>query len=184
MREGDLKAVTVFCGTQDGPTPIFRQSATDLGAELGRRSIRLVFGGGKEGMMGALADAVLAEQGTVTGVVPRFIAETEVLHPNVTEMLVSDYLYDRKRLMLQLGDAFCILPGGLGTLDELADLLGQAHLGIIAKPVVLLNVEGFWDPLLTLLAAMYEKNFSRERPGSFFRIVRSAQEVIPAILSH
>jgi len=149
----------VFCGSQSGLEPAYREAARLMGRELAARRIGLVFGGGRIGIMGALADAVLAAGGHVTGIIPRALADKEIAHAGVQELRLVGSMHERKQLMSESADAFAALPGGLGTLEELFEVLTWAQLGIHAKPVGLLNVEGYFDSLLQFLDEMVACGF-------------------------
>lgn len=149
-----LRAVGVFCGSSSGNGDRYVRVARSLGAQLAAQGITLVYGGGKVGLMGELADACLADGGTVVGVIPRGLFRREVAHRGVTELHEVGSMHERKALMYDRSDAFVALPGGLGTLDELAEVATWSQLGLHAKPLVLLDVDGFWAPLVALLDGM------------------------------
>lgn len=146
-----FRRLTVFCGSASGSRPEFAEAASKLGALLAAHRIALVFGGGRVGLMGILADAVLAAGGEAIGVMPAALVEKEIAHRGLTGFHVTATMHDRKARMADLGDAFLALPGGYGTLDELCEVLTWGQLGIHQKPVGLLNVCGFWDDFLRLL---------------------------------
>ncbi len=154
-----LKAVCVFCGSSDGAQPQFRAAATALGAYLGEQGIDIVYGGASVGLMGAVADAALAKGGRVFGVIPRHLVDREVAHPGLTELHVTENMHERKALMSQLSDAFAALPGGFGTLEELAEVTTWAQLGLHHKPIGLLNVAGFYDLFLQHADRMVTNGF-------------------------
>lgn len=156
-----LATVCVFCGSSAGADPRHVGAARELGALLARRGIGLVYGGAHVGLMGALADAVLDDGGRVTGVIPQALWDREVGHTALTELLVVDSMHERKALMAARADAFVALPGGLGTLEELFEAWTWALLGIHGKPVALLDVGGFWAPLLAMLDHLVEQGFVR-----------------------
>ena len=156
-----MKRLCVFCGSSPGARPAYAEAARALGAALARRRIGLVYGGGSVGLMGALADAVLAEGGEVIGVIPRPLATRELAHPHVTEMRVVGSMHERKATMASLVDGFIALPGGLGTLEETLEILTWSQLGIHRKPVGVLNVEGYYDALLQLLSHAVREGFVR-----------------------
>jgi hypothetical protein len=156
-----MKRLCVFCGSSVGARPAYAAAARALGAALARRSIGLVYGGGSVGLMGALADAVLAERGEVIGVIPGPLASRELAHPNVTEMRVVGSMHERKATMASLADGFIALPGGLGTLEETLEILTWSQLGIHRKPVGVLNVEGYYDALLQLMSHAVREGFVR-----------------------
>jgi uncharacterized protein (TIGR00730 family) len=145
---GALRSVCVFCGSAPGRDARFVEAARDTGALLAQRGLALVYGGGHIGMMGALADAALAAGGQVTGVIPRHLMRPEVAHLGLTELIVVDSMHQRKRLMADRADAFLVLPGGYGTLEETFEMVTWLQLGLQTKPVALVNVAGFFDPLL------------------------------------
>lgn len=149
-----IASLCVFCGSSTPPDTRYRETARALGALLARRGIDLVYGGGSVGLMGELADAALASGGRVRGVIPTGLFSLEVAHTGLTELHEVGSMHERKQLMYDLSDAFVALPGGLGTLEELAEVTTWSQLGLHAKPVVLLDVDGFWDPLVAQLDRM------------------------------
>ena len=156
-----LASVCVFCGSSPGVDGRFLDAARDFGARLARRGVGLVYGGARRGLMGALADAALEDGGRVTGVIPRGLWEREVGHTGLSELLVVDSMHERKALMAERSSAFVALPGGVGTLEELFESWTWALLGIHEKPVALLDVDGFFAPLLALVDHMVEQGFLR-----------------------
>lgn len=157
-----MRRVCVFCGSSSGSRPAYAAAARAFGAALAARGLGLVYGGGRVGLMGALADGVLAAGGEVVGVIPQALVDRELAHTGLTELRVVASLHDRKAVMEQLADAFVALPGGFGTLDELMEQLTWAQLGLHAKPVGLLDVEGFWRPLVALARHATAEGFVRE----------------------
>lgn len=149
-----VRAVGVFCGSSSGNGDSYLHAARSLGSLLAAEGVELVYGGGEVGLMGALADACLAGGGHVTGVIPTRLFRREVAHRGVTELHEVATMHDRKALMYDRSDAFIALPGGLGTLDELAEVATWSQLGLHAKPLVLLDVDGFWSPFVDLLDSM------------------------------
>jgi uncharacterized protein (TIGR00730 family) len=156
-----IGSVCVFCGSSAGNDPRFAQAASEFGALLAREGITLVYGGGHVGLMGVLADAVLANGGKVIGVIPRALWDREVGHRNLTELHVVETMHDRKAMMASLADAFVALPGGLGTLEEIFEVWTWAQLGIHDKPVGFLDVDGFYAPLLAFLDHGVDAGFVR-----------------------
>ena len=156
-----LSRLCVFCGSRDGARPEFLAAARELGRELVRRRVGLVYGGASVGVMGALADAVLAEQGEAIGVIPHGVFDREVAHTGLTELHVVQSMHARKAMMNELSDAFLALPGGLGTFDELFEALTWAQLGLHRKPIALLDVERYFTPLLALLDQATREGFVR-----------------------
>jgi uncharacterized protein (TIGR00730 family) len=151
--------ICVFCGASPGRDPAFLVAARAAGAGLARRGIGVVYGGGRVGLMGALADAALDAGGEVVGVIPQGLVDRELAHPGLTELRVVATLHERKAVMAELSDAFIALPGGLGTLEELAEVTSWAQLELHAKPIGLLDVGDYWDPLLAWLDRAVEKGF-------------------------
>ena len=158
---GRLSAVCVFCGSSPGADAAYADAARDLGRRLARRGLTLVYGGARVGVMGALADAALDDGGRVVGVMPRALMAREVGHTGLSELLVVDTMHERKALMAERADAFVALPGGIGTLEELFEAWTWAMLGIHAKPVGVLNVGGFYDPLLAMADHLVAQRFVR-----------------------
>ena len=146
-----LRSVCVFSGSSPGARPSYTETATALGREVATRGLRLVYGGASVGLMGAVADAALAAGGDVVGVIPQHLVDREVAHDGLTELRVTGSMHERKALMADLADGFVALPGGLGTLEELAEVLTWSQLGLQSKPCGLLDVDGFFDPLLAFL---------------------------------
>jgi uncharacterized protein (TIGR00730 family) len=149
-----IASLCVFCGSSTPPDPRYASAARALGTLLADRGIGLVYGGGSVGLMGELADAALAAGGRVVGVIPTGLFSKEIAHAGLTELHEVGSMHERKRLMYDLSDGFVALPGGLGTLEELAEVTTWSQLGLHAKPVVLLDVDGFWDPLVAQLDRM------------------------------
>ncbi|WP_263408196.1 LOG family protein [Terriglobus tenax] len=143
--------ICVFCASADGTQPEYRLVAEDLGRKLASQNIGLIYGGARVGLMGAVADATLGSGGRVTGVIPHVLVDMEVAHHDVTELHIVKTMHDRKALMGEKADAFLILPGGFGTLEELFEVLAWSTLKLHAKPIVLLNTAKFWDGMLTFL---------------------------------
>ena len=156
-----IKTVCVYCGSGPGTNPRFVEAAHALGKNFAENNIRLVYGGGSVGLMGAIAKSVLDHGGVVTGIIPDFLRARENALTRVQEMIVTPDMHERKRLMFERSDAFVALPGGVGTLEELVEILTWQQLGRHAKPVLLANIDGFWEPLLALFAHMRTMQFIR-----------------------
>lgn len=165
-----IRSLCVYCGSSTGRDPVHAATARALGARLAADGVRLVYGGGAVGLMGEVADAVMAGGGEVLGIIPRGLFSTEVGHPGITELVEVASMHERKQRMADEADAFLALPGGLGTLEELAEIATWAQLGIHAKPVGLLDVEGFYEPLLAFLDGAVEAGFLK--PANRRLIVR------------
>lgn len=176
-----LRAVCVFCGSSDPADPRYRDAARALGALAARRGVSLVYGGGSVGLMGELADAALSDGGRVTGVIPVGLFAREVSRTGLTELHEVGSMHERKQLMYDLSDAFVALPGGLGTLEELAEVATWSQLGLHSKPVALLDVDGFWDPLVALLDRMAGTGFLKPASRDLIRRTRSAEEALAVL---
>jgi len=157
-----LRSVCVFSGSSPGARPSYAEAAGALGREVAARGLRLVYGGASVGLMGAVADAALAAGGEVVGVIPQHLVDREVAHTGLTDLHVTGSMHERKALMADLADGFVALPGGLGTLEELAEILTWSQLGLQSKPCGLLDVEGFFDPLLAFLDHTVTERFVSE----------------------
>jgi uncharacterized protein (TIGR00730 family) len=158
-----MHSVCVYCGSKVGKHPEYRRAAQQLGELLAARELQLVYGGGQVGLMGVIADAVLAAGGTVVGVIPDKLATKELLHPGVQEMHVVRTMHERKAKMTQLADAFIAMPGGYGTFDELFEAITWAQIGYHNKPIGLLNTAGYFDPLLQLIGHAIDEQFIAPR---------------------
>jgi uncharacterized protein (TIGR00730 family) len=161
-------SVAVFCGSRPGHHPDYMAAAASLGRGLAQAGLRLVFGGGKVGLMGALADAALAAGGAVIGVIPDFLTRLELAHRDVSELVITTSMHARKQLMFDLADAFVVLPGGLGTLDETVEILTWRQLGLHAKPVLLCDIEGSAAPLRAMIESAVAAGFAPEAALTFF----------------
>jgi uncharacterized protein (TIGR00730 family) len=176
-----VRAVCVFCGSSAPADPRYRDAARALGALIARRNVTLVYGGGGVGLMGELADAALAQGGRVIGVIPASLFAREVGHTGLTELREVSSMHERKQLMYDLSDAFVALPGGLGTLEELAEVATWSQLGLHSKPVVLLNAGGFWDPLVAQLDLMTRTGLLKPAGRDLIRQARSADEALSVL---
>ncbi|MEO9091712.1 MAG: TIGR00730 family Rossman fold protein [Rhodanobacter sp.] len=163
-------AICVYCGSNSGRHPEYAEQARAFGAEMARRGITLVYGGGKVGLMGVVADAVLAGGGTVIGVIPRQLVELEVAHPRLSELVVVDTMHQRKTRMYELSHAFVALPGGFGTMDEMFEMLTWAQLGLHRCPCAFLDVRGYYRDLRTMTEHMVEEAFvkAKQRDNIWF----------------
>jgi uncharacterized protein (TIGR00730 family) len=165
-----MRRLCVFCGSSTGEKEVYATAARRLGQALAARGLGLVFGGGHIGLMGVLADAVLAAGGQVIGVIPRSMVARELAHGGLTELHVVETMHQRKALMADLSDAFAALPGGFGTADELFEILTWSQLGLHDKPIGLLNIDGFFDPLLAWLERCTAEGFLRESHSDLLRV--------------
>ena len=176
-----IRNICVYCGSNPGINPAYAEAAQTLGRLMAEAGIGLVYGGGGLGLMGELARTVLAHGGRVTGIIPGFLSKKERMLREVHEMIVVDDMHQRKKLMFDKSDAFVALPGGIGTLEELVEQLTWAQLGRHTKPVVLVNVDGFWAPFLELMHHMRREVFIRENMEVRFATVDRAEDVLDAI---
>jgi uncharacterized protein (TIGR00730 family) len=173
-----LTRVCVYCGSRPGNDPAFLALATSVGQALAGRGLDLVWGGGNVGLMGALADGVLAGGGRAIGVIPREMVDREIAHRGATELHVVGSMHERKALMASLADAFIALPGGIGTLDELFEIWTWACLGYHAKPVGLLDAGGFWRPLIASLDHMVDTGFLRPEQRAMLHVESEAERLL------
>jgi uncharacterized protein (TIGR00730 family) len=175
-----IKTVCVYCGSGAGTNPRFVESAKDLGKSLAESGIRLVYGGGSVGIMGAVAKAVLDHGGQVTGIIPEFLVKKEVMMP-LQDLIVTPDMHERKRLMFEHSDAFVALPGGIGTLEELVEQLTWQQLGRHSKPVLLANIDGFWEPLLAQIAHMRATQFIRPTLSVDILQAERVEDILPRL---
>jgi uncharacterized protein (TIGR00730 family) len=168
-----IRRLCVYCGSSGAVEPKFREAASELGAHLGAAGIELIYGGGRVGLMGLLADAALTAGGKVTGIIPARLLRAEVAHRGVTELIAVESMHDRKRLMAETADAFAVLPGGIGTLDELFETLSWKQLELHDKPILLVDIGGYWGPLRNLLDHIVVSGFAREQTRGLLHVVPS-----------
>jgi len=177
----EIKTVCVYCGSGSGSNHRFLEAATALGKVFAENDIRLVYGGGSVGLMGAVAKSVLDHGGSVTGIIPDFLRARENSLTRVQEMIVTPDMHERKRLMFERSDAFVALPGGVGTLEELVEQLTWQQLGRHSKPVLLANIDNFWEPLLALLTHMRANQFIR--PALDIEVLKAerVEDILPRL---
>jgi uncharacterized protein (TIGR00730 family) len=173
-----LKSVCVFCGASPGARPIYREAAENLGRSLAERGLTLVYGGGAVGLMGVVADAALAAGGEVIGIIPQSLERAEIGHKGLTRLEVVDGMHARKARMAELADAFISLPGGLGTLEELFEVWTWGQLGYHAKPLGLLEVDGFYGRLTDFLDHLVAERFVREAHRAMLQVSESPAELL------
>jgi hypothetical protein len=173
-----MKKIVVFCGSSLGFNPVYREAAVALGNYFANNQIGLVYGGGKIGMMGVIADTILAQNGDVTGVIPKLLEKEEVIHTGVEKMIVCKNMSERKVIMSKLVDGYITLPGGFGTLDELFEALTLGQLHIEQKPIGLLNVNGFFNATLQQLDTMVEEGYLKEANRDLLLIGTSVEELM------
>ncbi|WP_196426788.1 TIGR00730 family Rossman fold protein [Lysinibacillus cavernae] len=176
--------IAVYCGAALGKSPIYVEKATELGAALAQNGHGVVYGGSKTGLMGKVADAVLAAGGEVIGVMPTHLQKRELAHASLTEIHFVDSMHIRKAKMAELADAFIALPGGAGTLDEYFEVITWAQIGLHEKPVILYNVNGFYDALLQHFKIMLEEGFIRTEQKELFRVATTSKEIVRLLKKH
>lgn len=181
MPIGSIKSLCVYCGSSSRGAPSHLQAAEALGAQLGARGIKLVYGGGMIGLMGIVADATLQAGGQVIGVIPKHLDDLEVGHRGVTQLIVSKSMHDRKETMFQLADAFAILPGGYGTLDEFFEILTWRQLALHDKPVILVDVDNYWKPLTGLLDHIIAEHYAKPETRRLYEVAEGIDGLFEAL---
>jgi len=176
-----IHSLCVFCGSRAGVDPAFTQAAEQLGRSLAERGVRLVYGGGSIGLMGVLTLTVLDHGGEVTGVIPEFLLRREVGNPALTELIVVDSMHERKRRMFELADAFAVLPGGLGTLDEAIEIITWQQLGLHAKPIGVLSVGDYWTVFETLIEHFIAQGFADAAIRDLFTVTVDVESLIATL---
>jgi uncharacterized protein (TIGR00730 family) len=179
-----MRRVCVFCGSSFGRRPEYQAATAALGTELARRGIGLVYGGGDVGLMGVVADAALDAGGEAIGVIPRALERREIAHARLSELHVVATMHERKALMAELSDGFVALPGGLGTLEELFEVVTWAQLGLHEKPCGLLDVDGFFEPLLTMLDHAVTAGFVHPEHRALLLVARDPASVLDQLAAH
>jgi uncharacterized protein (TIGR00730 family) len=176
-----MRRICVFCGSSQGSRPEYRTAAEEMGRELVRRNVGLVYGGGKVGLMGVIADAVLKAGGEAVGVIPEHIMSREIGHEGLTKLHVVHSMHERKALMADLSDAFIAMPGGFGTLEEFCEVVTWTQLGLHAKPCGILNVLGYYTPLLAMFDHAVEERFLKPENRALVLARESAAELLQAL---
>lgn len=176
-----ISSVCVYSASSTKINPAYFEAAEELGRLLAQHHLRLVNGAGKMGLMAAVADAVLAEGGQVTGIIPQFMVDQGWHHTNLTELITVDSMHVRKKMMADKSDAVIALPGGCGTLEEVMEVITWKQLGLYLNPIVLLNINGYFNPLLDMLTRAVEENFMRVQHGSIWQVAKTPQEAIDLI---
>jgi uncharacterized protein (TIGR00730 family) len=176
-----LSSLCVYCGSSPGRDPLYMEAADRFGHMMAAANVRLVYGGGGVGTMGALARAVLAGGGQVTGIIPKFLTEIEVEFNEVNELIVTDSMHERKQLMFDRSQGFVALPGGVGTVEETIEMLTWAQLGRHSYPIVIANLNGFWDPLIELLDHIVKAGFARSDIRRIYSVVDRVEDILPRI---
>ena len=177
----NIKALCVYCGSSGRVAAPYREAASELGMRLAAAGIEIVFGGGRVGLMGLVADAALAGGGRVTGIIPARLRDAELAHQGVSELVIVDSMHERKRLMAERADAFAVLPGGIGTLDETFEMLSWKQLGLHDKPIYLVDIDGYWTTLRTLLDDIVERGFAPAKTRRLLQTVSTVAELMTAL---
>lgn len=177
----EIQTVCVYCGSGPGTNPAYVAAAEELGRTFAAEGIRLVYGGGSLGLMGTVAKSVLRNGGKVTGIIPEFLVARERMLRDVDELVVTEDMHARKRMMFQRADAFVALPGGLGTLEETVEMLTWAQLGQHEKPILLANIANFWQPLIALMKHMRQDAFIREGLSVRYLVADTVGEIVPML---
>ncbi len=176
-----MQNICVYCASSSQIDNVYFNAAEKLGAEIAAHKMQLVYGGGAVGLMGRIADSVLKNGGSVIGVIPQFMCEQEWDHLGLTQLIVTETMHERKEKMAFMSDAAVALPGGCGTMEELLEVITWKQLGIFTKPIIIVNINGFYDPLITMLNRAIEQNFMRELHRNIWTEVQSADQVLDAI---
>ncbi|WP_222102833.1 TIGR00730 family Rossman fold protein [Lysinibacillus sp. BW-2-10] len=176
--------VAIYCGSQTGKSTIYTQKAKELGEQLAKASVGIVYGGSNVGLMGAVADAALAHNGNVIGIMPEHLQKREIAHLHLTEIHFVESMHARKKKMIDLSDAFIALPGGCGTLDEYFEVFTWAQIGLHQNPVILYNINGFYDALVQHFEKMIEEGFIREEQKSILQVATTPEEILQILNNH
>lgn len=176
-----INSLCVYCGASNNVEEVYRTSAMDLGRVLGEHKKSLVYDGGRNGLMGIVADAVMQAGGKVTGFIPEHLQNFEGGHTDIDELHIVDTMHTRKLRMSELADAFIILPGGFGTLDELFEILTWKKLELHHKPIIVININGYWDPLIELINQVVTHNFTDHKDSELVTFVNCIEDIIPLI---
>ncbi len=173
--------ICIFCGSKEGHNPHYSLAANIIGKKIAEENIGLVYGGGKIGLMGIIAHTVVSNGGYVTGIIPKSLCTKEIAFNASQELIITENMHERKSLMYDKADAFIALPGGIGTLEELVEQITWAQIYNHKKPIILMNIDNFWAPLLNLLSHMNQEGFMRGRFDDFYQVINDAHQVIPTI---
>ena len=176
-----IHSLCVFCGSRAGADPAFSAAAEQLGCTLAARGVRLIYGGGSIGLMGIVMQAVLDNGGQVTGVIPAFLMRREVGNPDLTELIVVDSMHERKRRMFELADAFAVLPGGLGSLDEAIEIITWRQLGLHSKPIAVLSVEDYWASFEALMEQAIARGFADAGIRTLFTVTGDVESMLTVL---
>lgn len=180
-RRNKIASVCVYCASSTQAAPVYYEAATELGRLLGERNLRVINGAGNTGLMCAVSDGTLAAGGSVTGVIPRFMIEQDWFHKRLTELVVVDNMHERKQRMADLSDAVIALPGGCGTLEELLEIITWKQLGLYLNPIVILNTNGYFDPLLEMFRKAVDEHFMRPQHAALWAVASTPSEAVERI---
>lgn len=178
------KNIAVYCGSAPGFDPNFMTAAYELGESLASGQIGLVYGGASVGLMGAVANGCLSKNGSVTGVLPTFLKKKEIEHSGLGKLILVETMHERKRVMFDLSDAFIVLPGGFGTMEEFFEIITWSQLGLHYKPVVLLNWNGFYNPLVQMFRTMVESGFLKKENAALVQVLENSKDLLPTLQNY
>lgn len=179
-----IKNIAVYCGSAPGFDPNFMTAAYELGESLASEQIGLVYGGASVGLMGAVANGCLSKNGLVTGVFPTFLKKKEIEHSGLGKLILVETMHERKRVMFDLSDAFIVLPGGFGTMEEFFEIITWSQLGLHYKPVVLLNWNGFYNPLVQMFRTMVESGFLKKENAALVQVLENSKDLLPTLQNY
>lgn len=177
----NIRSLCVYCGSSDRGPQAHHDAALRLGRIMAKARIRLVYGGGRIGMMGRVADAVMESGGEAIGIIPQFLEQVEIGHSGVSQLIVTDNMHDRKQKMAELSDAFLIMPGGLGTLEEAFEILTWKQLGLHEKPIIIADIGGYWRHLTELIDHMIAESYARPEHRALFQVIDGIDELLPTL---
>lgn len=178
-----VKRLCVYCGSAASVDPAYRNAAIDLGRRLAASGVELIYGGGRVGMMGLIANSVLDSGGTVTGIIPAMLHDAELAHHGVNELVIVGSMHERKHKMFEMADGFAVLPGGLGTLDETFEIITWKLLALHDKPIIILDTEGYWQPLVRLIEHTIDHGFARKNVAELYTVVDTVDALMDALAS-
>lgn len=181
MSMSSIRSLCLYCGSRPGRRPVFAEAAQAFGALCARGGIRLVYGGGSIGLMGVAARACLEGGGQVLGIIPDHLDHVEITMQGLSELRVVTSMHERKRQMFIESDGFVVLPGGIGTLDEFIEMTTWAQLGLHARPVLLVNIEGYWNPFLALMAHIIDSGFAAPATTGLYTVIDGVDDILPAL---
>lgn len=179
-----IKNIAVYCGSSQGLDPYYMTAAFELGEYFGNHQIGLVYGGASVGLMGAIANGCLSKNGSVTGVLPKFLKKKEIEHTGLEKLILVESMHERKLKMFELSDAFVVLPGGLGTMEEFFEVITWSQLGLHHKPILILNWLGFYNPLLKLMETMVESGFLKKENAALVQVLETSKDLLQTIQNY